>query len=153
MCRVPAGGDDSWRPTGLPLSLDPDAESASKDLPAFLGRPKDKPVYHGFQVLEGVEVDGFALGTISALGPSDHGDAFIVAPDGSRAGLVWELGDQGRIEQIHSFGPGRWGVWGMELPYPMCSPEDAQRNLEVIVPALREKWRAWTAQQTDEAPS
>jgi hypothetical protein len=65
---------------GLPLSLDADAKRASPELPAFLARPEGEPVYHGFQMLEGVEVDGFHLGTISALGPAEYGDAFIVAP-------------------------------------------------------------------------
>jgi hypothetical protein len=51
-------------------------------------RREAAPVYHGFPVIEGVEADGFRLGTISALGPDDYGDAFVIAPDGSRAGLA-----------------------------------------------------------------
>ena len=138
---------------GLPLSLDADAKSASRDLPAFLARPQSEPVYHGFQVLEGVEVDGFRLGTISALGPADYGDAFIVAPDGARAGLVWQVGNRQEAHQIRPFEPGRWGVWSLDLPSPMRSIDDARRNLEALVPRVREKWEAWRAEQRGEQPN
>jgi hypothetical protein len=81
-------------PHGLPLRFDPDAESASADEPAFIARPPGAPVYYGFPILDDVEVDGFRLGMISdwEAEPSDYGDAFIVAPDDSRCGLVWEVG-------------------------------------------------------------
>jgi hypothetical protein len=52
-------------------------------------------VYHGFPVLPDVEVDGFRLGMISdwEAQPATEGDAFLIAPDGSRAGLVWEVAE------------------------------------------------------------
>lgn len=130
---------------GLPLSLDPAAESANPTAPAFLARPGDAPVYHGFTVLDGVEADGFRLGTISALGPADYGDAFVIAPDGSRAGLVWEVGDNRHLHEISGFEPGRWGVWAIEFSQPMESAEAAQRNLEDALPAFRAKWAEWKA--------
>jgi hypothetical protein len=108
-----------------------------------LARPADKPVYHGFQILDGVEIDGFRLGTISALGPADCGDAFVVAPDGSRAGVVWELGSSSEVREVSGFEPGRWGVWGVEFARPMRSIEDARRNLEDVLPQLRAKWQEW----------
>ena len=147
---VPEGDEDAVEAGGLFLSLDADAESADEALPAFLARPENTPVYHGFQVLEDVEVDGFRMGTISALGPADFGDAFIIAPDDSRAGLVWEVGDREQIWEVCPFGPARWGVWGVEFPHRMRSSEDARRNLEALVPRLRDKWQEWKAQQTGE---
>ena len=38
-------------------------------------------------------VDGFTLGTITDFEaePSHFGDAFVVAPDGGRGGLIWEV--------------------------------------------------------------
>ena len=103
-------------------------------------------MYYGFTVLEGVEADGFRLGTISALGPDDYGDAFVIAPDGSRAGLVWEIGESHEVSEVSGFEPGRWGVWAVEFARPMSSKHHAQRNLEDILPALRARWEEWTAE-------
>ena len=74
------------QPKGRPLAIDPGAPSASATQPAFVARPKGAPVYHGFVVLEDVNVDGFTLGAITDFEaePTDTGDAFVIAPDGSR---------------------------------------------------------------------
>src|SRR5262245_1557791 len=129
-------------PRGLPVAFDPEAATAKPDLPGFLARPEGAPVYHGFVVLDDVEVDGFRFGIISAFcdPPSPWGDAFIIAPDNSRAGLVWELSSEEYLREIIPFQSNRWGVWGVGFRFPMRSPEDAQRNLEAILPLLKEQW-------------
>jgi hypothetical protein len=83
-------------PKGKPVALDPNAISASPTEPAFVAPPKGAPVYHGFVVLEDVSVEGFTFGAITDFEAEscDAGDAFVVAPDGSRAGLVWEVSPQ-----------------------------------------------------------
>ena len=80
-------------PKGRPLAIDATAQSASPTEPAFVARPEGAPVYHGFVVLDDVTADGFTLGKITDFEaePCDEGDAFVIAPDGSRAGLVWEI--------------------------------------------------------------
>ncbi len=75
--------------------------------------------------------------------PSSEGDAFVVAPDGSRAGLVWEIGGQTAVESISAPEPGRWGVWAVTFTVPMRTREDARRNLAAIVPLLRPYWERW----------
>jgi hypothetical protein len=47
-------------------------------------------VLHSFPILDDVEVDGFTFGVITDFEaePASDGDAFVVAPGGSRAGLV-----------------------------------------------------------------
>jgi hypothetical protein len=52
-----------------------------------LARPPEAPVYHGFPILDDVEVDGFKFGMITDFEaePASDGDAFAVAPDGKRA--------------------------------------------------------------------
>ena len=84
------------QPEGVPLRLDPEARSTDLSSPAFLARPKDAPVYHGFPMLEQSRTDdGWCFGTISepdCSKGSDWGDAFVVAPDGRRAGIIWEVG-------------------------------------------------------------
>src|SRR5437879_6297498 len=108
---------------GRPIRHDPDAESSSKDLPGFLSRPPGRPVYHGFPILDDVEVDGFRLGVITDFEaePCSDGDGFVVAPDDSRAGLVWNIGADLSFSAILPFSSERWGVWGVTFPYPMSS--------------------------------
>jgi hypothetical protein len=131
------------------MHLDPDAASTS-DLPAFLSPPEGAPVYYGFVVLDETEVDGFRLGVISGFGEDagDCGDAFVVAPDGSRAGLVWEVGESAYIREISGFEPGRWGVWEVGFTRPMRTPADARANLEQLLPRLRVEWTSWKSSMT-----
>ena len=132
-------------PKGRPLAIDATAKSASPTEPAFISPPEGVPVYHGFVVLDDVAADGFALGKITDFEaePCETGDAFVVAPDNSRAGLVWEIADNVSVSQISPLEPGRWGVWAVSFPHPMNSRENIRRNLELILPALKEKWDEW----------
>ena len=86
--------DDSEKAyPGMPLRLDTRAASADPTLPAFLARPEGSPVYHGFPILDS-NFEGWKFGTISGYSsdsPAEWGDAFVVAPDGRRAGIVWAL--------------------------------------------------------------
>lgn len=127
------------------MATDPHAESASRDLPAFLARPSKAPVYHGFQVLADVSVDGFTFGKISDFEaePSDKGDAFVIAPDDSRAGIVWEVSNRQLFREICRMTDGRWGVWEVSFPYPMTSRENVRRNPEAILPRLKTEWERW----------
>jgi hypothetical protein len=138
---------------GRPIHVDPDAKSADPELPGFIVRPAEEPVYHGFPVLD-VEVEGFRLGAISGFGldeldTSDAdgtlGDAFVIGPDGRRAGLVWEVGET-YFEPILD-GDGnplasvdRVGVYGVAFPRPMRTLDDAHANLASIVPSLKKEW-------------
>ena len=103
---------------GKPLAVDRHAASASPTEPAFVARPSGAPVYHGFRVLEDVTVEGFTFGAITdfEMELCETGDAFVVAPDGSRAGLVWEVGAARDIEQVLPLELERWGVWAGLVP-------------------------------------
>lgn len=109
---------------GQRARLDPTAESADPELPAFLATPKESPAYHGFTLLAGSEKDGFAFGVITeprGAEPAQWGDAFVIAPDGSRAGIVWTAqGDPSPNVMIEPE-PGRWGVYGFRFDHPVCS--------------------------------
>lgn len=130
---------------GQPLAVDPKATSARSGEPAFIARPDGAPVYYGFVVLEDVVADGFTLGKITDFEavPCDTGDAFVIAPDGSRAGLVWEVYSEPYFHQVCAPETGRWGVWGVALPFPMTSRENAGKNLAAILPQLKSRWTEW----------
>jgi hypothetical protein len=132
-------------PKGRPLAIDATAQSASPTEPAFIARPEGAPVYYGFVVLDDVTVDGFTLGKITDFEaePCDEGDAFVIAPDGGRAGLVWEVYDPPYFQEVSPIETGRWGVWGVGFRLPMNSRENARRNLESILPELKLRWAEW----------
>jgi hypothetical protein len=79
--------DQSQR--GRPLAIDHKAASTSPTEPAFIARPEGAPVYHGFVILDDIAIEGFTLGKLTdwEAEPCETGDAFVIAPDGSRA--VW----------------------------------------------------------------
>ncbi len=68
-----------------------------------------------------------------------------VAPDGSRAGLVWEVTEErGRkIEQVLPFEKERWGVWAVWFADPMRTRADAHKNLVAVLPELKGRWEDW----------
>jgi len=136
--------EEQHEPEGRPLDLDADAASAEPSLPAFLARPEGAPVYHGFRLIDEVEVGGFRLGAISSFGSDvGSGDAFIVAPDDSRAGLVWQVSDAPYLREIRGFEDSRWGVWEVSFPRAVSGPQNAEKALADIVPRLRPHWEAW----------
>lgn len=130
------------------LAIDPQAVSAKSDKPAFIARPLCAAVYYGFVVLKDVAVDGFTLGKISDFEVEhlNSGDGFVVAPDGSRCGLVWEVSAEPYFSQVCQPEPERWGVWSVSFPHPMNGRENARRNLEFILPELKTQWKLWREQ-------
>ena len=136
---------DQSPPKGHPLAVDYTAESTSTDVPGFLARPSGAPVYHGFPLLNDVLVDGFTLGMITDFETveSREGDAFVVAPDNSRGGLVWEVSDEEQIAEICPPTKDRWGVWAVSFPFEMTSRENAKLNLQALLPQLKPKWEQW----------
>ena len=151
LARMTGPPEPSRPPTGHSLALDPKAESASQEHPAFITPPSGAPVYYGFQVLDDVVVEGFTLGKISDFEsePSNEGDAFVIAPDGSRAGLVWEVFETAYFNEVCSPERDRWGVWGVSFPFPMDSRVNARKNLEFILPKLKERWLEWQTKVRD----
>ena len=130
---------------GRPLAIDSEAKSASPTEPAFIARPDDAPVYHGFVVLDDVTVGGFTLGKITdwEAEPCVDGDAFVIAPDGTRAGLVWETCGTPHFREVLPIETARWGVWDVGFRLPMNSRDNARWNLESILPELNLRWANW----------
>jgi hypothetical protein len=112
--------------------------------PAFLAPPVGAPAYH----LPNSEKDGFVFGAITRppTGASaSWGDAYVVAPDGSRAGIVWATNGP-LIEVALPPEPGRWGVYQFRFERPVESDAELIRNLHAILPRLKELYAAakWT---------
>jgi hypothetical protein len=135
--------DQSQR--GRPLAIDHKAASISPTEPAFIARPEGAPVYHGFVILDDIAIEGFTLGKITdwEAEPCEAGDAFVIAPDGSRAGLVWEICDPPYFQEVMPIEADRWGVWGVGFALPMDRHENVRKNLESILPELKLRWAEW----------
>jgi hypothetical protein len=134
------------RSVSRPLRVDPSATTASPGEPAFIARPDGAPVYYGFPVIEASEVDGFRFGMITdfAAQPDTCGDAFVVAPDDSRAGLVWESEvDDPYFREVLPADEQRWGVWAVGSRLPLRTEADAREFLRSALPDLRVQWEAW----------
>jgi hypothetical protein len=145
---------DDERGGPLPLAADAAAASMNARLPAYLARPDGLPIYHGFPILESVQVDGFTLGLISdsVTTAATWGDAFVVAPDRRRAGLVWEVGVQPYFETLLAADANRWGVFGVGTARAPTSLDDAKLFLNELLPSLRSEWERTRANVTPHVP-
>ncbi len=140
------------RPTGeadgIPLRLDHEAESADPSLPAFLARPEDAPVYHGFPLLEQSRTeDGWCFGIISDCDCPEGrtwGDAFVVAPDNSRAGIIWDVRANG-IDVSIPPEEDRWGVYCIRVEHPIHDERKLIDQLRIWLPELRRLHLGWQA--------
>ena len=127
---------------GIPLVLDPNAKSASKGEPAFIARPEGAPVYHGFPVIEESLIDGWRYGAITAfegVSGADRGEGFVVAPDGSRAGVVWGANNP-KFEIVCPPDKARWGVYAVRFPKAVSCRQDLIDNFRAVLPHLRAKF-------------
>ncbi len=114
--------------------------------------PEGSGPYYGFRLLPEVDVDGFVFGAITdffAFPGLEQGDAFIQAPDGSRAGLEWRLSQESYLLMMAPPTAERWGVWLAGFIHPMDSTQSALANLESIKPGLEDRWRRWHEDRVD----
>ncbi len=135
------------RRTGEPvvkgMLIDSQAVSADPAKPAFMAPPPNSKPYYGFPLIDGIEIDGFRFGAITDYLQGDSpagctiGDAFVEAPDGTRAGLTWEVGDERKFSRIKEPDE-RWGVYYFSVPFPVKSKQDMRRNFATILPKLKE---------------
>ncbi|MFL6230213.1 MAG: 3-deoxy-8-phosphooctulonate synthase [Pyrinomonadaceae bacterium] len=133
-----------------PLKLDETAESVTPDLPAFLSRPEGSPVYHGFGLIEETGTDGWCFGAITEFedpNGCESGDSFVIAPDGSRAGIVWEVGT-GEIEEVLPPDEGRWGVYAVWFPRIVKTVDDLVSNFRHVLPELQKKYEEVKARRS-----
>jgi hypothetical protein len=124
------------------LRLDRAAMSEDPKLPAFLAHPEGAPVYHGFPIIEETCTDGWYFGAITEFedpNGCESGDGFVVAPDNSRAGIVWDVGDYD-MEEVSPPDAGRWGVYAVWFPNAVWTVDDLVSNFRYVLPTLQKKF-------------
>ncbi len=140
----PTGRSDREEPLvrkSRPIRLDTDAVSDDPSQPAFLSRPPGAPAYHGFPLVHETTTDGWTYGAISEYEcdePQSEGDGFVVAPDGSRAGIAWATDTPEFYEILPPDGE-RWGVYGVCFPRSVGSVDDLVFNFRHVLPRLKER--------------
>jgi hypothetical protein len=65
----------------------------------------------------------------------------VVAPNGSRAGIVWQIG-AGEPSIVSEPSEGRWGVYGFWFKGPVTTDEELLRHLHSVLPALKAYYKA-----------
>ncbi len=126
------------------ILVDPQAESANACDPAFVAPPPGAPAYYGFLLIPETARDGFTFGSVTDYMEKDSpqgctiGDAFVEGPDGTRAGIFWELGAKPIFATVVEPDETRWGVYYFTVLRPVNSLEDLVRNLELMLPAVKE---------------
>jgi hypothetical protein len=89
------------------------------------------------------QAEGFELGMFVSY--DDCGDAWVRAPDGGIAGLIWETGSPEYLRVATEPDPtGRWGTFAVRLDLPMTTDAEAEAYLRALLPRLIPYWRAWT---------
>jgi hypothetical protein len=133
------------RPEGVikGLVIDPTASTIDVAKPAFMAPPPYAEAYHGFPLLEQTRQGGWCLGAITDPFEADTpegctiGDLFVEAPDGRRAGLVWNVDSQPRFAVVEQPEGRRWGVFHFTFPRPVRTVVDLQEAFGRILPVLR----------------
>ena len=133
--------------TGDPFTktmvVDP-SETVDPTSPPFVTNPAGSKPYHGHPLLEETRVGGWCFGVVTDPFEPDSdsgcsiGDAFVEAPDGSRAGLVWVVADEAHFGVVAEPDSDRWGVYFFTVSHPIADMEQLVEAFTPMVAALRQ---------------
>ena len=82
----------------------------------------------------------------------ERGDAWVKAPDGSIATLIWQTGEPSYFEVTIEPDETRWGTFTVQLPLPMTNDEEAGRYLFGLLPELRRRRQSWPGGRGNATP-
>ena len=101
---------------------------------------QEKP-YARFPLIADTATDGWRLGTIMSFVDNVWGDAFVEAPDGSRAGVVWVLNET-EFKTLQPPDDTRWGVYQAPFSKPMCAVADLVENFRMALPQIKQAYES-----------
>ena len=147
---------DDWQTTLVRTSgeevtkrmlLDSDAKSTDSSKPAFISPPPGSKPYYGFPLIKETTTDGFTMGSITDFLEKDSdegctiGDAFIEGPDGTRAGITWEVGKEFLFTTIIEPDSDRWGVYFFTVIEAVNSLPDFNNNFSLMLPKIKQLYQ------------
>ena len=83
----------------------------------------------------------------------ERGDAWVKAPDGSMATLIWQTGEPSYFQDTIEPNETRWGTYTVQLPLPMTNDAEAGLYLAALLPDLRPRWQEWVAERGGGSPA
>lgn len=103
-------------------------------------------VYSGFPLVMETETDGFIYGEITDHFNFDYeeeehctsGEGFVQAPDGSRAGIIWDIEDEPYLSVCIEPEDDRWGVYNIGFVKPIKTLDDLIYNFITVLPLIKE---------------
>lgn len=87
------------------------------------------------------QAEGFELGMFVSY--DECGDAWVRAPGGGIAGLIWATGSPEYFRVVIEPDTARWGTFAVQLDLPMTTDAEAEAYLRALLPRLIPRWRAW----------
>ena len=103
-------------------------------------------VYHRNPLRFETETDGFIYGEITDHFDFDEeagctfGDGFVQAPNGSRAGLIWDVSEKPYLYTCIEPEDERWGVYNVGFVKPIKTMEDLIFNFKSVLPLIKEAY-------------
>jgi hypothetical protein len=85
--------------------------------------------------------EGWCLGSVTNFEipeGCEGGLVVVIAPDGSRAGLLWEVGAE-PLEEILPPDEKGWGLYSISFPHPTRTVEDLVLAFRAVLPQLKAK--------------
>lgn len=85
-----------------------------------------------------VEWKGFVFDVVTPLDQGrETGAGFLQGPDGSKAGVQWELVESPYIMRLEGPVEGSWGLYRVGFTRPVGSAADVAANLEPLWPKFK----------------
>lgn len=102
-------------------------------------------IYNGFPLVMETETDGFIYGEITDHFDFEYeehncctsGDDYVQAPDGSRAGIIWEIVDKPYLSVCLEPESDRWGVYNVGFIKPIKTMDDLIFNFKTVLPLIK----------------
>ncbi|MGG3889740.1 3-deoxy-8-phosphooctulonate synthase [Metabacillus fastidiosus] len=112
-------------------------------------------VYSGFPLVIETETDGFIYGEITDHFDFEYeeeesctsGDGFVQAPDGSRAGIIWEIATEPYLSVCIEPEADRWGVYNVGFIRPIKTMDDLIFNFQILIPLIKEAYNSAKLEQ------
>jgi hypothetical protein len=100
--------------------------------------------YDKWPVIEEATSCGWRFGALMKFAGEKWGDAFVEAPNGTRAGIIWVM-REGPVKMLVAPDSERWGVYDVPFSREMQSIGDVVLNFHAVLPALQELYRSTMA--------
>ena len=84
------------------------------------------------------ETNGWIFGCITEFleeGGCNNGDGYVQAPDGSRAGLIWDVGNS-KLGVVNKPDESRWGIFQVYFPKVVYTTSDLVEGFRKVLPEI-----------------